>query len=123
MQHKVKRGESLEKIAAKYDVAIADLKSWNKLRSSRINAGEILEVYAPDQTDEPADEPAVKKRSSAATSKKKPTTHVVRRGETLEAIAEKYSVSISELKKWNDLKNARIMAGQRLKIMRVEDPV
>ena len=114
-QHKVKKGESLEKIASLYDVAIADLKSWNKLKTSRINAGEILEVYAPDQTEEPAVESSMKKQSAAVpavTTK----TYIVKRGDTLEKIAEKYSVSIDEIKKWNYLKKSKITVGQRLKI-------
>ncbi|HAP35322.1 MAG TPA: hypothetical protein DCQ28_05040, partial [Bacteroidetes bacterium] len=63
VRHKVKRGETLEKIAAEYDVAIADVKSWNRLRTSRINAGEMLEIFAPDQTEEPAEEPIARKSS------------------------------------------------------------
>jgi membrane-bound lytic murein transglycosylase D len=118
VQHKVKRGETLEKIAAQYDVAIADLKSWNKLKTSRINFGELLEVYAPDQSEEPAEDVVVKKPAPVKSSNtaKKTSTHVVKRGETLETIAERYNVSIAELKKWNDLKNSRIMVGQRLKV-------
>ncbi len=115
VRHTVKKGETLEKIASNYDVAIVDLKSWNKLRTSRINAGEILEVYAPDQTEEPAVEPARKKQTLSSV-KAKLKTYVVQRGDTLEKIAEKYSVSIIELKKWNDLKNSRISVGQKLKI-------
>ena len=43
-------------------------------------------------------------------------THVVKRGETLEKIANQYSVTISEVKKWNRLRSSRIMVGQKLKI-------
>jgi membrane-bound lytic murein transglycosylase D len=115
VQHKVKKGETLEKIAAQYDVAIADLKSWNRLKTSRINAGELLEVFSPDQSEEPAEDVVVKKQPASQTSKRT-ATHVVKRGETLEHIAEQYNVTISDLKKWNDLKNSRIMVGQKLKI-------
>ena len=115
LQHKVKRGETLEKIAEHYDVAIADIKSWNRLKTSRINAGEILEVYAPDQSDEPAEEIVIKKQSSSK-SVKKTSTYVVKRGDTLETIAERYNVSIAALKRWNDLKSSRIVIGQKLKI-------
>lgn len=115
MQHKVKKGETLEKIAEKYDVAIADLKSWNKLKTSRINAGTVLEVFAPDQANEAADDVVVSKKPVAKTAKKN-ATHVVKKGETLETIAERYNVTIGDLKKWNDLRNSRIMVGQKLKV-------
>ncbi len=115
IQHVVKKGETLEKIASVYDVAIVDLKSWNKLRTSRINAGDVLEVYAPDQTEEPAVE-QVKKKKTISAVPSKPISYVVRRGDTLEKIAERYSISIPDLKKWNDLKNTRLTVGQKLKI-------
>jgi len=115
VQHKVKKGETLEKIAEQYDVAIVDLKSWNRLKTSRINAGVMLEVYSPDQSEEPAEEVITKKKTVPKTAMKT-ATYVVRRGDTLELIAEKYNVSIAELKKWNDLKNSRIMVGQKLKV-------
>ncbi len=111
-QHKVKRGESLERIASKYDVAIADLQAWNRLKTSRINAGEYLKVYAPDQNDEQTDDADDESRSSSENV----SIHTVRRGETLEKIGRKYSVSISDLKRWNGLKTSRILVGQKLKI-------
>lgn len=120
IQHKVKRGESLEKIAAEYDVAIADIKSWNRLRTSRIYAGALLEIFAPDLTEEPADEPIIRKNNIAKKNLpqkyRKTSTHIVKSGETLEKIADKYHVTIDEVKKWNDLKSSKIMVGQKLKI-------
>lgn len=124
VDHKVKKGESLEKIAAQYDVAIADLKSWNKLKTNRINAGVVLAVFAPDQTEEPADEPAPKKfsskvsaaKASTAPAKTKPVTYVVKKGDTLEKIAEKYSTTVQDLKKMNDLRSGKIVIGQKLKV-------
>lgn len=115
VNHKVKKGETLEKIAEQYDVAIADLKSWNRLKTSRINAGEVIEVYSPDQSEEPADEPVAKK-TLVKNSKVKIVSYVVQKGDTLEKIAEKYNLSIVELKKLNDLKSSKISVGQKLKV-------
>ncbi|WP_027001070.1 muramidase family protein [Eisenibacter elegans] len=44
-KHKVARGESLEGIAKKYQVAIDDIKDWNKLTSSALREGQELVVY------------------------------------------------------------------------------
>lgn len=44
--------------------------------------------------------------------------HVVRRGESLGVIAQKHRTSISNLKKWNNLRSDRIQAGQRLVIQK-----
>lgn len=40
--------------------------------------------------------------------------HSVRHGETLTLIAQKYSCSVADLKKWNKLKNSLITKGQKL---------
>jgi LysM repeat protein len=43
--HTVKRGDNLSKIADKYNVALADLKKWNKIKKNNIQAGQKLAVY------------------------------------------------------------------------------
>jgi membrane-bound lytic murein transglycosylase D len=42
--------------------------------------------------------------------------HKIRSGENLGSIARKYRVKVSQLKKWNNLKNSNIRAGRYLKI-------
>jgi membrane-bound lytic murein transglycosylase D len=54
---------------------------------------------------------------SKSTSTKKTTYHTVKVGENLGSIAEKYGVSTSDIKRWNNISNAnKIKAGQKLKI-------
>ena len=43
--HIVRRGESLGKIASKYDMTLAQVKKMNKLRSSTVRSGQRLTVY------------------------------------------------------------------------------
>jgi len=45
----VKRGDTLDSIARKFDVAMADLKRWNKISGSRIVPGHKLTVTRPDE--------------------------------------------------------------------------
>ena len=44
--------------------------------------------------------------------------HTVRRGETLSGIADRYGVSMSQLRSWNKgrIKSSRVLAGQRLNV-------
>lgn len=49
--------------------------------------------------------------------------HTVRKGENLGAIANKYSVSVTQLKKWNGLKSNNINIGKKLKIETFEKAV
>jgi membrane-bound lytic murein transglycosylase D len=43
-RHRVKRGETLYAIANAYDVSIADLRTWNRMKTSRIDIGDTLTV-------------------------------------------------------------------------------
>ena len=44
------------------------------------------------------------------------TIHVVKKGETLGKIAQKYKCSVTNLKKWNNLTSNNIKIGQKLKV-------
>jgi len=45
-------------------------------------------------------------------------TYIVKSGDNLGEIAEKYDVSIADLRKWNHIKGANIRSGQKLKIQK-----
>jgi LysM repeat protein len=47
IQHKVKKGETLQKIAAKYKVSPADLLQWNKRNKNKpVRPGEVLTIVS-----------------------------------------------------------------------------
>ena len=102
IRYRIKKGDSLSEIAEKYRVTTAQLRKWNRLRSNRIYAGKLLKIYTNGSY------------SNGSLSKKK--TYVVKRGDTLGKIAEKFKVKISDLKKWNNLKSNKIIAGSVLKL-------
>lgn len=62
----------------------------------------------------PTDAPA--KVIAASNSDRKAIYHLVKRGESLSSIANKYRVEVQDLKVWNKLKRTAIVPGQRLKI-------
>ena len=95
--YRVKRGDTLGKIAYRYGTTIANLKRINNLRSSRIIAGKTLKVPRNP-------------------SSKKWIAHNVQRGDTLSEIADTYKVKVSDIRKWNSLPSTRINRGQRLAI-------
>jgi len=123
--HKVRSGETLEKIARANSVSIDDLKEWNNLTKSTIKIGQKLRIQAPDQTTasagrSDAKEKTVAQKTDAAPARgkaKPPTvhaTHVVKKGEALEVIARANGVTVEDLKKWNHLRTSRIKAGDEL---------
>ncbi len=58
-----------------------------------------------------------KEEAVAASNTSKSRFHLIRRGENLGSIAKKYGVSVSNLKKWNNIAGSTIQAGKKLKIM------
>ena len=106
-KYKVRRGESLGKIAEKFGVRINQIRSWNKLSSNDINAGQILKIF---NTESSSMGDAISKTPGILTN------YIVKRGETIGEIGEQFHVSISSIKKWNSLRSNKILAGQKLKI-------
>jgi len=95
--HRVKRGETLSGIAARYKTTVSQLMRINHLRNAnRIYAGQRLVI-----------------RPGTTTTK---DVHVVRRGDTLSGIAQKYGVSVAAIQRANHLRGTIIYVGQRLKI-------
>jgi membrane-bound lytic murein transglycosylase D len=97
----VRKGDILSKIASRYKLSVAQLKRYNGLKSDQILVGQSLRLVA----------------STASTSKTTTTTHVVRKGDTLSQIAEKYGVGMSDLQRLNGIRSASsIQVGQKLKV-------
>jgi membrane-bound lytic murein transglycosylase D len=103
--HKVRSGENLGLIARKYGLSIAQLKSWNNLRSNLIRPGQNLRVRKSSKT------------NSSTPLHGKIIYHTVRSGDTLWDIAREYNSTIDNIRKLNNLGNSsRLKPGQKLKV-------
>ncbi|MFA5353905.1 MAG: LysM peptidoglycan-binding domain-containing protein [Thermodesulfovibrionales bacterium] len=119
----VKKGDSLYEIADKFDVSVSSLKEKNRLSSSGIKPGAKLLIPGKEKTGEKAGKTEKKEAPSVKAEKEKATEgvyHTVRKKETLEKIAKKYSISQKELKELNNLRKDRLKLGQRLLVKREE---
>ncbi|WP_237467929.1 LysM peptidoglycan-binding domain-containing protein [Vibrio stylophorae] len=110
-KHKVKSGESLSVIAEKYGTSVASIKSANKLKSSQLRVGQVLQIPSARLITPPSTQQ--KASTSIAT---RTVVHVVGRGEFLGKIAEKYGVSVASIRSLNRLKSDELAIGQKLKI-------
>lgn len=114
IRYRVRSGDYLGRIADKFGVSISQIKKWNHLSGSRIRAGQYLSIY-PQNTE------VLLSYGKATTSEKaqksKSSYYTVRKGDSLWSISRKFSgVSISEIKKWNDISGSNLKPGMRLKI-------
>ena len=104
--HTIKSGESLGKIADKYNVTITELKKWNHIKGNTIQAGKKLKIYSDKKV-------IVKTEAKISNG----GTYTVRSGDSLYSIAKKFpGVSAEDIKKWNDISGDNIQPGMKLKI-------
>lgn len=108
--HTVKKGETLASVARKYHVTVSNLKKWNNLRKDTLRVGQKLTIYSSGGPMASSDS------NSKAVGSSAPKYHSVKAGETLASIAKKYNTSISNLKKWNNLKSDKIRVKQKLRV-------
>lgn len=122
--HTVARGESPGYLAALYRVKLDDLLAANKLkRNATLTPGQRLRIpglgekgeAAAKETKPVAAKPVKTDGGKAKGSSAK--THVVREGESPQAIATRYRVRIEDLMAMNDItRKTVIFPGQRLRI-------
>ncbi|MEZ5196328.1 MAG: LysM peptidoglycan-binding domain-containing protein [Bacteroidales bacterium] len=110
--HIVRSGENLGLIAQKYRCSVRNLKSWNNLRSNTIYPGQKLVVFAPGNTGAAPSNTA--NTQAVDISDRDKNYHVVKNGENLGLIANKYKCSTTDLKKWNNLSGNTIHPNQKL---------
>lgn len=115
--YKVRPNETLFSIASKFETDIKTLKELNELYSVQIQTGQELLIPYPDNHQDLYVIPANAYSKAQDPSKKNEPTqkyHTIVNGETLYSIAQKYKVSVENLKKWNDNPTGQIKTGQKI---------
>ena len=96
--HTVESGETLAGVARTYHVTVSSLQSANHLQAdAALPTGFLLTV--------PAAPPAAKL-----------VHYRVQRGDTLAGIADRYDVTVEELRRWNHIRGSSVARGVRLSI-------
>jgi peptidoglycan lytic transglycosylase D len=101
-KHRVEAGETLISIGKKYHVTAAAIAAANNLEhGAALDAGEKLIIPATQSQTE---------------LKRRLVSYRVRRGDTLLGIADRYSVSPDDVRKWNRLRSNHVSRGMVLRI-------
>jgi len=99
--HLVTAGDTLDSVAREYHVEPAELADANQMSRSESLAGvDALVVPVPPQA-----EPSTRTR-----------LYTTRRGDTLITIADRFGVSLAQLRHWNNLTGIRVEPGRRLHV-------
>ena len=93
----VKSGDSLWSISRKFGVTVNELKEANNLSSNLLSIGQNLIIPG--------------KKADLSSNE-----YVVKKGDTLYGIANKYNVSVDNLKSYNNLSTDSLSIGQKIKI-------
>ncbi len=91
----VVKGDSLYAIANRFNISVQDIIDANNLKSTALSIGQKLIIPSQNNNSE---------------------LYTVVSGDTLYKIANKFNVSVDELKKINNLTNNTLSIGQKLKI-------
>ena len=93
----VQRGDSLYSIANAYNVSVNDLRNINNLTSDILSIGQVLII------------PGNSNRNSNTSN-----LYVVKRGDSLWSIANKFNVSINKIRMLNNLNSDILTIGQTI---------
>jgi membrane-bound lytic murein transglycosylase D len=146
IRYRVRRGDTLARIAAEFGVTVSQLKSWNHLRGDTIVQGAVLEIRLPSsknrlartqqgQSERLGSRSAGPQSSSSSASLKETllasvpasspnaesemTIHLVSPGETLWSIARAYQTTVEAIRAVNRfLLTRQLQIGDQLRIPR-----
>ena len=111
-KHEVKKGETLWAIARQYDMTLREISQLNSLSGIKVRLSQVLTI--PRKNDLPKDRITIKTEKPDLVPDKK---HEVKKGETLWAIAEKYDMTLQEIRELNNIKGMNVRLGQMLNIL------
>jgi len=119
--YRVRRGDTLSRIAIRYGMSVNELMSLNHLKTRSIKPGSDLllrghSLAAAANASSNSGASARKARLDVATHK----THVVENGDSLWSIAHQYEVDADDLIALNHIRGNTIRVGQKLRIPEAE---
>ena len=143
--YKVKKGDNLSTIADKFDVTVAEIKKWNKLKSNNVALGKNLKITTNEKVVttikkkikketpqkeaiaiiETKDKPAKKidTTTEKTTQKSLVQAYVVEKGDNLYTISKRYNISLSQLKEWNNIENDNVQLGTKLIVSKPDSEI
>jgi LysM repeat protein len=105
-------------------MTLAEIRQLNKLRVDKVSVGTKLAVAAPEPGNKPAAGSRVaeteSRQSVARGERAAPRTHTVQKGETLARLAQRYDLSVSDLKRLNKLRGEHLAPGSKLVVAEPE---
>ena len=104
VKHKIRPGENIYVLAKRYGTSIDEIKRANNLKGSLIIAGKTLSI------------PQRLSSTYGSSDAPRKMNHKIIPGDTLSELALRYRVSVSQIKRWNNMSSTTLIAGRNLVI-------
>ncbi|MCK5092931.1 MAG: LysM peptidoglycan-binding domain-containing protein, partial [Gammaproteobacteria bacterium] len=113
--HTVRKGDNLWDISRQYKVSVRRLAKWNGIAPrDMLQLGQKLVVWVKSAASATAS--AIRGLNLTGPDRTTKVNYVVRRGDSLSRISNKFRVTIRQLRKWNRLKSKYLQPGQRITV-------
>lgn len=106
VEHVITRGDTLWDLSRKYNVTLAQIRSWNKLTNNAIlKEGQKIKILQSNQI-------------QTAQLTTRTVNYRVRSGDSLVKIARRFSVTVDDILKWNNINTeSYLQPGQQLTLL------
>lgn len=128
-RHQIRQGETLSRIASRYGVSVDSIVTMNHLKSRHaIREGRNLIIPLPASYQVVAQKPRTSesepvKQADLSGQDCRKVVHVVRKGDSLWRISQRYGVSVASLCEWNGKhRSSRLHPGQKIVVWLKENP-
>jgi len=118
--HTVKRGDTLSRIASLYGSAADAILQMNRLKSPRalkLNSELVIPMPAEGRGTAMGRALPQVRRPAPAPRPRKAGAHSLASGETLWGVANRYGISVDDLKRWNKIDDARSLRPGRMLVV------
>ncbi|MDD3001163.1 MAG: LysM peptidoglycan-binding domain-containing protein [Candidatus Riflebacteria bacterium] len=112
IRYTIGQGDSLLKLAHKFNTTVAQLQSDNNIEGTLVKIGQEIKI-SPNKK---MYRVVSAKPELAKVSKVNLLNHKIRRGESLSVIAKKYRTTVGSIVAQNNLKSTVVLAGQTIKV-------
>ncbi len=128
ISYKVKKGDTIFSLAQRFDTTVSELKKTNNIKGDTLKAGQILKFYrntekeggsrAENRKTDEAPAKAGKAERGAENTKSETKTYVVKKGDSLNAIAKRNGSKIEKIMQLNNLSNKDVIQPGQVIIVR-----
>jgi LysM repeat protein len=114
--HVVAAKETMFSISKAYGVSVDDIRQWNNLTDNTLTIGQeiVIKKRNTAATNNTTTPPVNNRQTTTSAATNTSGTHTVEAKETLYSIANKYDITVPQLKEWNNLQSNELDIGQTI---------